>query len=65
MTGQDHYTAAENLLERADAVCGNARSGDPYPYHAFLVAQAQVHATLALASAQSAGQGIRYGSGGA
>ena len=44
MNGTEHYKRAERLVERSDAAVG--------PEHATtLLAQAQVHATLALAAA--------------
>jgi hypothetical protein len=54
MTGREHYGEAERLLEIADEV--GARVG-PDAMQAY-AAQAQAHATLALASTQSA---IYYG----
>lgn len=43
MTGPEHYQEAERLV----AIISNWTTGDPSP----LIAEAQVHATLALAAA--------------
>lgn len=48
MTGPEHYKEAETLLSRAQVADDNAR---PSCRYADLVAEAQVHATLALAAA--------------
>lgn len=52
MTGPQHYQAAESLIELAgeDAADPDA----PYAHEMYLLAKAQVHATLALAAATSA-----------
>ena len=46
MTGPEHYRAAEGLL---DSLSGKGRG--EYPSEASIAAEAQVHATLALAAA--------------
>ena len=46
MNGPDHYREAEQLVR--DAGCAQAARSD---HAAFLMAEAQVHATLALAAA--------------
>lgn len=45
MNGTEHYKRAERLVERSDAVGPE--------FATLLIAQAQVHATLALAAATS------------
>jgi hypothetical protein len=50
MTGPEHYTAAEQLLEVVDRRIGNTSTYLlPPDARSRLTAQAQVHATLALA----------------
>ena len=51
MTGPEHYRAAEHMIEEAQ---DPAEPGD----RAFLIAEAQVHATLALAAAFADGPAI-------
>lgn len=54
MTGPEHYAAAERLLE-------GAQEKEAPEWFANLVAEAQVHATLALAAATaSAGNLVRW-----
>lgn len=53
MNGPEHYREAERLLTIAEA-------GQPAHLHASVVAEAQVHATLALAAATAAPQATAY-----
>jgi hypothetical protein len=50
MTGAEHYTAAEQLLDMATDH-GNC-AADDYAHEAYLLAKAQVHATLAQAASR-------------
>lgn len=54
MSGPEHYREAERLLS-----IPGLGSGDD-PRDAIIVAEAQVHATLALAAATAAGQATAY-----
>lgn len=47
MTGDEHYREAERLVDKATSL----RHPEELPYAAQLSAEAQVHATLALAAA--------------
>lgn len=49
MTGDEHYREAERLLDKATSL----RHPEELPYAAQVAAEAQIHATLALAAAQS------------
>ena len=57
MTGPEHYREAENLLAMASEQVMGIATGDPTAGEpdgpALLVAEAQVHATLALAAASA------------
>jgi hypothetical protein len=52
-TGPDHYRTAEALLQMASDYDGHHGRADdaPYAHEQYLLAAAQVHATLALAAA--------------
>jgi hypothetical protein len=54
MTGPEHFKEAERLIEAAGEVPSN--HGDTNPGALVLLAEAQVHATLALAAATAIGQ---------
>lgn len=54
MTGPEHYHEAEQLL--ADVRMIPALNDETSPVAALLIAEAQVHATLALAAADSLGR---------
>ncbi len=56
MTGPEHYREAENLAKRADDYIYGDYSGDPHgvAQGQAMLAEAQVHATLALASVMAA-----------
>ncbi|HEY2086402.1 MAG TPA: hypothetical protein VGH54_10320 [Mycobacterium sp.] len=51
MTGAEHYAQAEQLLEMA-----TDHTATDYAHESYLLAAAQVHATLALASATDSGK---------
>lgn len=59
MTGPEHYQAAEKLLEVAQ-LRNRDQSVGVNDEAAYYVAEAQVHATLALAAATAADQASAY-----
>ena len=63
-TGPEHYREAERLREQAEGL--NIRNADARAERAVLAAEAQVHATLALAAATALnrpdGEGMRMDS---
>jgi hypothetical protein len=51
MTGPDHYQAAQNVLRMADNHLAESDAPGDYQHALYLIAKAQVHATLAHAAA--------------